>query len=81
MHNEESMVVSDSFLATGVDLPGAKTPFGDSSTYISTRLINEKTLGINNETQYNVSSEFQLSDLTHLRLLGVISSKNNIVVG
>ena len=75
------MFVKDSFLSTGVDLPGGKTPFGDSSTYISTRLINANTLGINNETQYNASSEFQLNELTHLRLLGVISAKNNMVVG
>lgn len=75
------MVVKDSFLSTGVDLPGGRAPYGDSSSYISTRLINEKTLSINKETTYNASSEFQLNDLTHLRLLGIMSSKNNIVVG
>ena len=75
------MVVSDSFLGTGVDLPGGRAPYGDSSTYVSTSLINPNTGNSNNESHFNASSEFQLSELTHLRLLGVVTSKANIVVG
>ena len=77
--SNENINLSDNFLSTGVDLGQSK--FGDASLFYHNTLVNPDTLEVSKEANYNASREFMLNEFTFLRLSGIISSKNHIVVG
>ena len=57
------------------------SPFGDSCSYVAKTLINPEVLKVTHDSLYNASAEFQVSDFTTLQMLGIVTSKNHLVIG
>ena len=55
--------------------------YGDSSLFVGRMLINVDKMKITHDSYFKICQQFYMTDFVTLQMLGMVTSKNNLVVG
>ena len=81
--NQSKLFIADIFLKMKTDALGGflgSAPYGDYCKFIGQSVVNPKTRAIQFDSLYNLSTEFLLSDFYTLQMLGLVTTKSNLMV-
>lgn len=83
MQNQSNLFVADAFQRMKMDVYGGflgSAPFGDYCKFVGQPIINPRTQKVSYDSLYNLSAEFLMSDFCTLQMLGLVTTKNNLMI-
>ena len=78
--NENEKFVSEQFMNIDGDFR-ENMPYGDSALFVSKMLINMNKMKITHDSHFKICQQFYATDFWTLQMLGMVTSKNNLVIG